>query len=330
MNFSKIAAMICMGIVLLIPVSGWGMIASNINRNTLFDIEGGEFHLSFGASLDVETGNMTYTIQQEGLFKSELEWPLDGITYLGGIVSASFWQRFQVNAGVWKSLESEAGKMKDSDWFDSISDLLYIIYGDDRAIYGEFDSTVDAIQFDVNARYSLFRGSNITFGPMLGYSYTKWEWETGSGFQRSPFPDYNVGRVTGAGIVYAEEINVPYLGLAFSLSPNSSSFGFNVYTVYSPIVRCIDVDDHILRYKESTGETEGTFLSSGGNVLWNFRGPWSLAGRINYTSYDLEGYQDQYFYEGSEDPPPGTRFDNIDMTVKGSQYYFGFTISYDL
>jgi outer membrane protease len=325
MSLTKIAAIICAGFILLVPASSWGMNASNISESTLFNIEDRGFHLSFGVSLDVETGNMTYTIQEKDVFKSKLEWPLDGIVYMGGIISTRFLGRLQANAGFWKSLGNEAGRMKDSDWLDTYSFWL----GDDKAIYGEFDTTVNAAQFDVNIRYDILRGSSSTFGPILGYSYTKWEWETGDGYQTSPLPYYNVGNVTGTGIVYEQVIQVPYLGLAFSLFPNHSSFGLNLYTLYSPLVRCDDIDDHLIRYKESTGETEGTSFSLGGNVLWNFKDPWSLSGRINYTTYDLDGYQDQYFY-GGNDPPPGTRYNNINMTVEGSQYYFGFMISYRL
>lgn len=321
-------AVIAVGFVLFVPASVWGMIASNLSGNTLFASEDKSFSLSFGASLNVESGNMIYTIRKKGSFKSELEWPLDNI-YMGGIVSASFWERLQINAGAWKSLDDDAGTMKNTDWFDNLSAMLFEIYGDDRAVYGEFDTTVDAAQFDVNLRYDGLRRSNIALGVMLGYAYTKWKWETGDGYQISPLRAYNIGNVSGVGIVYEQEIQVPYLGLAVSLSPKHSSFEFNMYTLYSPIARCDDVDDHVQRYKKSTGDTEGTFFSLGGDVLWNFRGSWSLIGRINYTLYDLDGYQGQYFY-GGDDPPPGTRYENIDMTVEGRQLYFGFMLSYKL
>ncbi len=329
MRFTKLAGVLCVGMLLLVPASGWGMIASNVSRNTLIDVGNKKFHLFFGASMHVENGDMTYTIQEEGVFKSELEWPLESIAYMGGIVSVSFLRRFQVNLGAWKSLSDEAGVMKDSDWFDELSDWLSLIYGDDKAIYGEFDATVDATQVDLNARYDFLRGSNIALGAMLGYSYTKWEWVTGDGYQISPLPNFNVGSVIGAGIIYEQELKVPYLGLALSLPPNKSSFGFNMYTLYSPIAQCDDVDDHLQRFKESIGKTEGTAFSLGGDILWKFSNSWSLTGKINYTSYDLEGNQDQVFY-GGEDPPPGTRYDGIDMTVKGNQFYFGLMIGYQL
>lgn len=317
------------GLVLLVPASGWGMTASSISKSILFDSENRNFSLSFGTSLDVESGKMIYTIQEKGSFKSELEWPLDNIIYIGGIVSASFWERLQINAGAWKSLGDDAGIMKNTDWFDEYSSLLFSTYEDDRAIYGEFDATVDAARFDVNIRYNVLRRSNFALGAMLGYSYTEWEWETGDGYQISPISNYNVGNVSNTGIVYEQEIQTPYLGLAFSFSPKHSSFGLDMYTLYSPIAQCDDVDDHVQRYKKSTGDTEGTFFSLGGDVLWNFRGSWWLTGRINYTLYDLNGYQEQYFY-GGDDPPPGTRYENIDMAVEGQQYSFGFMISYKL
>jgi outer membrane protease len=317
----NIVAVLVTGVVLLISIPGWGMVASNTNRISLLDTEDRGVYLSFAPSIDMEVGNMTYTIQgpEDDGWKSELEWPLDNIIYMGGIISTRFLGIFQLNAGIWKSLNGDSGTMKDSDWFYS--------RGDDKAIYGEFDAEVNAIQFDINFRYDFLRRTNVALGAMLGYSYTKWEWKAGDGYQISPISRYNVGNVFGTGIIYEEVVQVPYLGAALSIIPDDSPFGINLYTLYSPIAECSDVDDHVERLKESTGETEGTFLSLGGDISWNFRDPWALTGTVNYTRYDLEGYQDQFFYGGED---IGTRFMGIDLTVEGSQFYLGFMISYEL
>jgi outer membrane protease len=320
-----IVAAIIGGMFLLTPASIWGMIASNPSNLDWPITEGTNFVLSFGVSLDVESGDMTYTIQgpQDGGWKSELEWPLNGLMYMGGIVSARFWERFQLSAGIWKSLNDNAGTMKDSDW-------LYGYYGDEKAIYSESDSTVEAAHGDVNFQYNIFRLAGGGLGAMVGYSYTKRNWETHEGYQTTIDPyQFYVGPLSGTGVLYEEELQIPYLGVFLSLYPYDSAFGYNVYLLYSSIAKCEDKDDHVLRYKKSTGETRGTFFSLGGEMLWNFRDPWSVTGRLNYTNYDLEGEQDQYFY-GGEDPPPGTWFNDIDMTIEGSQFSIGFMINYNL
>ena len=100
-----------------------------------------------------------------------------------------------------------------------------------------------------------------------------------------------------------------------------------MYTLYSPIARCDDEDDHILRSKLSQGQTDGTFLSLGGDVRWSFTYRWSVTGTLNYSAYDLTGDQTQYFYAGDN---AGRGASNIDMTVEGSQVYFGLRVGYDL
>ena len=84
-------------------------------------------------------------------------------------------------------------------------------------------------------------------------------------------------------------------------------------------------DNHLIRYKKSTGRTQGSFLSFGGDVLLHFGRSWRLTGSVNYAQYDLEGYQDQVFYGGENF---GVRFYDIDMTVEGSQVSVGLLLSY--
>jgi outer membrane protease len=122
-------------------------------------------------------------------------------------------------------------------------------------------------------------------------------------------------------------MNVPYIGLAFSGLTLSPSFGFNVYALYSPVAHCEDRDDHIMRSKLSTGETDGTFFSVGGNVRWQLTTHLSVTSSLNYTLYDLEGEQDQAFY-GTD--TFGTGSSGIDLDIEGDQVYFGFTVGYDL
>ncbi len=330
MRVTTFIFILCIAVSLLLPTSGWGMIASNASGISVLDTESEGLYLFFGASVVTESGDMTYIIEgpEDGGWKSELEWPLDTITYVGGIVSLSFFEKLQANAGIWKAVTDDAGDMKDSDW-------LYGFFGDVRAVYSESEGTVDATQFDVNLRYNFLKRENLVIGGILGYSQTKWEWEAGNGFQTTIAPQFFYqGPIEGLGITYEEEVKVPYLGLAFSLFPENSSFGLNIYSLYSPKAVCKDEDDHVLRSKLSTGDTEGTFFSLGSDIRWQFSKSWSLTGSINYSSYDLEGEQEQEFYADDPadptDPPAGTRFTGIDLTVEGSQVYLGLMVGYEL
>ncbi|MBD3305140.1 omptin family outer membrane protease [candidate division KSB3 bacterium] len=307
------------------PVAGWGMIASNASRLTLYEEDSG-LHMLLGASVDVENGDMTYTIQgpEGGGWKSELAWDLENVVYLGVNASATFLKDFQTNVGFWKSVTEDSGLMKDSDW-------LFADYGDSRAVYSESDITVDAFHLDINFRYNLLRSETLLLGPMVGYSYRNWQWETGEGYQTSinPYQFYS-GPLPPAGesppsITYEQQLQIPYVGVALSLFPERFLLNSNVYALYSPLAYCEDEDDHVLRSKLNTGESDGTFFAVGGDIRWQYRNRWSFTGKVTYTTYDLEGDQDQYFYAGSN---VGTRFTDIDLSIEGSQVYLGFVVGY--
>ncbi len=283
--------------------------------------------VSLAGSLVGQNGDMTYTIQgpESGGWKSELEWPIHNTVYGGAVVSTALWERFHLNVGGWKSLNKNSGTMKDSDWYDSLRALLLALYDDDTAIYGEFDTTLDALKFDGNLRVDVLRQPSLTLGVLAGYAYTQFEWVTGDGYQHSPISSYNVGNVMGRGILYEQRIKTPYLGLAASFIPQTISTSVNVYALYSPTARCNDVDDHLVRKKKSTGSTRGTFFSFGSDIHIRLSASWNITGMLNYARYDLDGSQNQIFYGG---PNVGTRFSDIDMTVTGRQISLGILLRY--
>lgn len=317
-----------MGLVcwLLAAAPAFGMQAPSSALIAPSDTDQAAVRVSLAASLFNQNGDMTYTIQgpEDGGWKSELAWPIRRILYGGGVVSTTVANRYHLNIGGWTSLTDEAGSMKDSDWFDSLSALLLALYGDDTAIYGEFDSTLDALLFDGNLRVDVVQRSAMTLGLVAGYAYTQFEWTAGNGYQRSPISRFNVGSVTGTGIIYEQRLKTPYLGLAASFAP-SGSLALNVHAAYSPLVECRDEDDHVLRYKKSTGTTDGSYLGVGGDIHWRFAPGWDVAGLMQYTKYDLEGSQDQVFYGGTN---MGTRFSDIDLTITGTQLALGMLVRY--
>ena len=312
---------------LVCPAASWGQIASlsSVNAVSLSE-EGGATSSGFvGLSSYVEFGQMTYTIggKQDGGWKSELEWPLDGTLYLGVVGSFQPVERLTLSAGGWFSAYSQTGTMKDSDW-------LYGYYGSQRAIYSESDATVDGKHLDLNARYDILSAlpSNETFalGVLLGFSYTQWDWEAKNGTQWTIDPDeFYQGSLPGTGLTYQQKIKVPYLGIAVSSAIPNSALDMNAYGIYSPFASCDDEDDHLLREKLSTGESDGTFWAIGGDLRWHVTPKWALSLLANYSAYDLEGEQTQTFYGGEN---VGLRASGIDLTVEGSQAYIGATVGW--
>ncbi|GAK60582.1 outer membrane protease [Candidatus Vecturithrix granuli] len=310
-------------IMLFIPAVGWSMIASNVPGITIFGSQDDAFHLSFGPSFQIETGDMTYTIQgpEDGGWKSRLKWDLEKLFYLGGLASVRFRGKYELTAGVWKAVAGgDDGTMQDDDWF-------YGDYGSSLAVQSLSDLETDGFHFNVNLRYHFRLREGLTLSPVAGYSYTKWDWETLEGYQTSIDPlAFYVGPLEAGSIIYQEELHVPYLGLAFSGLIKSSGFGFNVYALLSLIVQCYDEDDHTLRSKLIKGDADGSFLSLGGDLRWEITKSWSIAGNVNYTRYDLNGEQEQYYYAGDY---ADTLFTGIDLEIEGSQTYFGLMAVYE-
>ena len=311
-------------IAILFPLVSWGMVASNVPGITLFGSQDSAFHILIGPSFQLERGDMTYTIQgpEDGGWKSQLEWELDNLFYVGGVLSARFRGKYEFNTGLWKSVAGGKGTMKDDDWF-------YAIYGSTPVVQSSSDIETDGLHFNMNMHYHVTLREGMTLSPIVGYSYTKWDWDTQEGYQTSldPFTFY-VGPLPAGGVTYTEELYVPYIGLAFSALTKLPSLGFHFYALYSPIAQCDDEDDHKLRSKLINGDTDGTFLSLGGDVRWKITKSWSVTSNINYTRYDLSGEQQQYFYAGSN-PPAGTLFTGIDLDIEGSQTYFGLMATYE-
>ena len=84
-------------------------------------------------------------------------------------------------------------------------------------------------------------------------------------------------------------------------------------------------DESFFEFSKGDGEADGMFFSVGGEFLFKFKDSWTLTGRLDYISYDLDG--DQEFFSYSSDLS-GTWFN--DLVVEGSQYYLGLMIGYAL
>lgn len=321
------------GIVLLFPYTGWGLMASNNSRIILLDKLDDSAHIFLGISFNVENGHMMTSAhgrEQYVGWKTETEWPLEQIVYAGGTISISFLQDFQLNAGVWKTLNEQAGIMKDST-------LSYGDFNEEEIIYSESNSTVNGSQIDANLRYNLLKRERMSLDVIAGYSYINREWEAGAGYERVVYPlnfpaesAAKIGPIAEFGRTYEEKLRIPYFGFSFSMTPahnyfNDSPFGLTVYTLYSPLAECDSEDENLFNFTKGEGTAKGMFFSLGGEFLIKFRGSWTLTATIDYTSYDLDGDQDLFSYSSDLS---GTWFN--DLAVKGHQTYLGLMVGYAL
>ena len=278
---------------------------------------------NFGLLFDMESGDMTYTIQgkEDGGWKSELEWPLDNVIYAGAEASLNFRKKWRVQAEFLKAVTDDAGTLKDSDWF-------YGYYDDQVAVYSETSTSIDAYSLDMNLEYRVVRKARVSFGGLLGYSYNHWDWTGGDGYQWTidPFSHYQ-GPITGPAITYEADLYVPYLGLNLAFLSGNSKIDAELSALYSPFAIWKDESDHLLRDKKGEGDTSGNFFALRSHVRWNLNVRWSFGARASIATFDLDGDQTQYYYGGEN---AGTGESGIDMNVKGTQTHLGLMLGYSL
>ncbi|MGE4545292.1 MAG: omptin family outer membrane protease [Pedobacter sp.] len=154
---------------------------------------------------------------------SELDWELENIAMLGGVVSVGLVDWLQLNFGGWAAVTDGSGTMVDKDWTPALSSEWdnYSI-GPVKLDHG--------YMVDANMAFPIEITSNLKISPMLGFKFDNWKWHDKGGKyiysvngwrdEKGTFPDV-------VGIRYEQWFYAPYLGL--NMQTNYESFFFNAY-----------------------------------------------------------------------------------------------------
>jgi|GEM_PF-1393979 len=214
---------------------------------------------------------------------------------------------------------NNSSQMRDSDWFEDP-------FHAGRDIYSESNCDMGGYGIDARLVWNMFSlGDNIFTGPMLGYKYQHFNFscrdleQIGYGV----FAPYYTSNVSGAALEYEVKNMIPYIGwsadILFTddLSLNTA-LGYSFYAVSQ------DVDDHVLRYKRSTGDCQGHALLADMAVNWDINALWSFTTGVQYLHSSTSGRQIQTFYAG---PYTGT-VNNLDMQINTDQIAVNFVLSY--
>lgn len=278
-------------------------------------------------SLGVDAGNLSgYTLYNikfpllkpfiEG--ESELEFPLD--SWIGSL-NASLGKKglWSIDLSLSKNLTGDTGKMKDSDWMTvGYGYKWYTGNTREKVIYSESDTEMDAFMLDLSGRYYFLKREHVSLGPIGGYRYQNLSFDISNLVQTSILPGYT-GSVSGKVGTYEITYSIPYGGIALDLRP-SNRFSINLSAAYGWAF-AEDEDDHILRSKRSTAESDGPFYSIKALGTLSLTQRLFLILALEYLKMDTDGKQTQTFYATTSEAVAGTTLSNINYSAKSEQTY---------
>lgn len=251
---------------------------------------------------------------------SELEFPLD--VYMASAEgSIGFGNKWEVSASVKKNVTDDPGKMKDSDWGVYWLEVGYPAEQNTLDIYSESDAELDALMFDVNLRYKLYKGISIG----LGYTHQNFDYEISNLHQWYPSYNYYFGmesphdRIDGKVLTYEVTYNIPYIEIAFKGKATDNLY-VEVSLGYSPIVDAEDEDHHLLRSKVNKSDCDGDAILLSLEGRYDLPKNWFLALGVDYTRIDTDG-RSKAFFSGIYDH-------TIDIVIESEQVFYGLNIGY--
>lgn len=267
-------------------------------------------------------GKTLYTISgsDSGGWKSKLVFPLETkftTIYYSTKFEKVQWGVQRINCSIGQNLDNKNnGLMKDSDW-------IYA-WSSDKVIYSETKADLEALQGKLEfVGPSYYYNQQLSYQFQSGYQYKNFAYNVHDGIQYN----YDSGtqtEITGKALEYDVRYHIPYLGVKFK-NHNHKTVNWQVNLDLAPYVKAKDIDDHILRYKESIGETTGAAIMVTSSLSYNIKSNviFSLSGA--YSKIETTGYQDQYWYDG---PDQGQEINNIAHTIDLESYTIKTTINY--
>lgn len=260
---------------------------------TLYNISGTDF--------DSVIGNYKW--------ESELQWPIDS-TVWGVNAAVTINKRFALEGAVRETLDNDGSKMRDSDW------IYNPAFPDPLVIYSESDTEMEMLDFDIKGRYSFPYSKNTNISIMGGFRHQDFSFKAKNLIQQSVDPNLNA-RIPGLVGKYDVKYSIPYIGAGFS-----SKIGEKTVLDLSAqlgYVTVNDEDDHILRYKLSTGESTGNSIGLSGNLVYDISPSVYLKLDGEYLFITANGKQTQRWYKTTSEATQGTTIPNIDLKIESFQ-----------
>ncbi len=184
-----------------------------------------------------------YAFYENGRKLSQLEWQLENVYMLGGVVSAQPLPWLRVNVGAWSRVTEGDGEMNDYDWEDS--------FNSEWDMWSQSDISLKrGWILDANVQVRLFEYKGLGFWVMGGFKYSNWYWSDSVQFalySTMGFRDELTHMEGIKGIDYEQWFYTPYAGV--TLTYDYGRWHLSGYMSYSPLASAKDRDHHVLRPK---------------------------------------------------------------------------------
>lgn len=257
--------------------------------------------LSADAGVETWDGDITYQIgypvtdvwgyKYEGYFPfSELTFPLD-ISF--GTVGAELRiaDRWTVGIEYKTNIDDPGDYMEDRDWITDSNPGQLDIYSDSEIT----DFKADIVDIDVNYRF--WENDKVSFAAGIGYLYQDFHYDCALIRQWSPsgYTGYDYVGDGSVGLIYDVEFEIPYMALTASVHP-IPNLSLNGRVAWAPWVQVDDRDQHLLRYKENTGDLEGDAAMASFDVNYDILPFLFVQGGVEYTYVNVDGEMTATFY----------------------------------
>ncbi len=246
-----------------------------------------------------QIGGKTYTRGGVSYYHfpiSELKFPLDVYMFYADL-NLNLLNRLTIHYGAHVNINTQVGKMKDSDW---------VPYQKIKTIYSESDARLNAVFTEADISVRLFSVSffSLKFGAGFMHQYMYYRCsnvEQISAYDTaSPIyigrPDYK--KILGKVITY----KLNYYMFTLQVTPIFRiPLGIGMLEIaaairFSPYLKARDIDDHILRGKISKNESSGAAFMPYLKMSFTFLNNIFITTKLEYLYLAAKGEQNQYYY----------------------------------
>jgi len=281
----------------------------------------GQIAFTVEPDIGILYGHTTYTISGSDYFSgigytdwsSKLEWPINN-TMAGLGLHITNNKKIDIDLSVRASLDTDSGKMKDSDYISTV-----------RAIYSESDTDAEIFELDINAKLYTTREKTYLIDILGGFKYQTLSFRASNLVQESISGDYDAV-VNGLVGTYDVDYYIPSVGVRFR-SIEGRKIAWHVAALIG-YVTVRDVDDHVLRYKESTGKSTGASFTLNADTRYDISKNTFISLSGEFTYIYAEGKQKQVWYETTDEAVKGTTYTGIPLEIESSQAMINLGIGF--
>ena len=249
---------------------------------------------------------------------SELEFSLDSSLYTLGFEYMPA-DGFELGINIAYGPEKDTGKFKDSDWsYYKMLGFNWAEYGT-LDVYSESDAEIETMTSELYFRAAAVNTDNFQLLFGLGLLTENHEYAVANLFQTYPSYPYYFSHLAALGITLDPDIQagpvldyevtytLPYYETALRF--RHSGFSGEAAIGISQFVKAVDKDTHILRFKVSEGDCDGTATMYSLKAGYEFEQGFFLAAEYFKREIETDGTQEQVQY------PYSSATGNVDYSV---------------